>query len=74
MVVSCVKIITTNPPSHGDSHGCPFKHFGKENLQSMLQSHGLNDQGTREVMELVKGGHYQVACTKYYEITRGNTE
>lgn len=66
-----MKIITTSAPSTGDHHGCPFKHFGKDNLQNMLYSHGLNDQGVRDVLELAKNGHYQVACTKYFEITNG---
>ena len=66
-----MKIITTNAPSSGDHHGCPFKHFGRDNLQSMLVHHGLNESNVRDVLELTRGGHYQVACTKYFEITRG---
>jgi DNA primase large subunit len=66
-----MRIITSNPPSTGDHHGCPFKHFGKDNLQSMLYKHGLNDKSVRDVVELAKNGHYQVACTKYFEITKG---
>jgi DNA primase large subunit len=68
---SCVKVIMGNGPSHGDNHGCPFKHFSKDNLAAMLRSHGLGDMATRDVVELSKQGHYQVACTKYFEITRG---
>ena len=68
-----MKIITTNPPSSGDQHGCPFKHFGKESLQSMLLSHGLKQENVREITDTVNGHHYQVACTKYFECTRGIT-
>jgi DNA primase large subunit len=69
---SCVKIITTNAPSHGDNHGCPFKHFGRDNLHKMLIRHRLDDAGCQEVLQLAQAGHYQVACTKYFEITRGS--
>lgn len=68
---SCVRIITSNPPSTGDSHGCPFKHFGKDSLHSMLLAHGMTESTSKPVLELAKAGHYQVACTKYFEITRG---
>ena len=34
---SCMKIIMNNPPSAGDHHGCPFRHFNPENLRAKLR-------------------------------------
>lgn len=68
---SCIKIIKSNAPSHGDHHGCPFKHFSRDNLAAMLRTHGLEEDSTSEVVELASKNHFQVACTKYFEITRG---
>jgi DNA primase large subunit len=70
-----MKIITTNAPSHGDHHGCPFKHFGKPALQQYLLSTPgpggrINEGNVNEVLNLVQQGHFQIACTKYYELTR----
>ena len=68
---SCSKIITTNAPGHGDNHGCPFKHFGADSLHHMLLSQNVDAKGCKDILELARGGHFQVACTKYFEITRG---
>src|SRR5690349_14004006 len=78
---SCMKVITGNSPGPNDHHGCPFRHFAPEvlrqRLRSMLPSSMLVlghealeqlDKGLAEVLELVKGTHYQVACTRYFEI------
>jgi len=66
---SCVKIITSNHPSAGDHHGCPFRHFSPENLRSTLRAGQVPEANIQEVLELVKNQHFQVACTRYYEIT-----
>lgn len=60
-------------PGSQDSHGCPYRHFAPENLQtallSMYSSQGLTAADLPEVMNTVKAGHYHVACTRVFEIT-----
>ncbi|KQL59505.1 DNA primase large subunit [Amazona aestiva] len=66
---SCMKIIMSNPPSQGDYHGCPFRHSDPELLKQKLQSYKIPASGITQIMELVKGMHYQLACQKYFELT-----
>jgi DNA primase large subunit len=66
---SCIKIINGDVPSGGEHHGCPFRHFNQENLKTTLRHSGANEGGIHEVLELVKQNHYQIACTRFYEIT-----
>ncbi|NXN88705.1 PRI2 primase, partial [Bombycilla garrulus] len=66
---SCMKIIMSNPPSQGDYHGCPFRHSDPELLKQKLQSYKISPSGIAQVLELVKGMHYQLACQKYFELT-----
>lgn len=81
VMISCMRIITSHAPGSGDNHGCPFKHFSKDALQSLLvtccsqggASSVPSSQQQQEVVELARQGHYQVACTKFYEVTRGKS-
>ncbi|XP_059586679.1 DNA primase large subunit isoform X2 [Alligator mississippiensis] len=66
---SCMKIILSNPPSQGDYHGCPFRHSDPELLKQKLQSYKISSTGISQILELVKGMHYQLACQKYFELT-----
>ncbi|XP_075454227.1 DNA primase large subunit isoform X1 [Ascaphus truei] len=66
---SCMKIIMSNPPSQGDYHGCPFRHSDPELLKQKLQSFKVSSTGIGEILDLVKGMHYQLACQKYFELT-----
>ncbi|XP_044913626.1 DNA primase large subunit isoform X2 [Felis catus] len=66
---SCMKIILTNPPGQGDYHGCPFRHSDPELLKQKLQSYKISPDGISQILDLVKGTHYQVACQKYFEMT-----
>ncbi|ERL85044.1 DNA primase large subunit [Dendroctonus ponderosae] len=63
---SCMKIIMGNV-GPGESHGCPFKHSEPAVLKSKLNEYGVSTDGLTEIMSLVKNGHYQIACTKYFE-------
>ncbi|NXM97185.1 PRI2 primase, partial [Sylvia borin] len=65
----CMKIIMSNPPSQGDYHGCPFRHSDPELLKQKLQSYKISPSGITQILELVKGMHYQLACQKYFELT-----
>ncbi|XP_005100037.1 DNA primase large subunit [Aplysia californica] len=67
----CMKIIMNNPPATGDSHGCPFRHFDTDLLKQRISSQGLTKEGVETVMKYTKGGHCQVACAKYFELTHG---
>ncbi|XP_024286034.1 DNA primase large subunit [Oncorhynchus tshawytscha] len=66
---SCMKVILSNPPSQGDQHGCPFRHSDPELLKQKLQSYKVSPSGISQILELVKGMHYQLACQKYFELT-----
>ncbi|KTF77004.1 hypothetical protein cypCar_00009779 [Cyprinus carpio] len=66
---SCMKVILSNPPSQGDYHGCPFRHSDPELLKQKLQNYKVSPSGTNQILELVKGMHYQLACQKYFELT-----
>uniref|UniRef100_A0A3Q2R4L6 DNA primase large subunit n=1 Tax=Fundulus heteroclitus TaxID=8078 RepID=A0A3Q2R4L6_FUNHE len=66
---SCMKVILSNPPSQGDYHGCPFRHSDPELLKQKLQFYKVSPSGVNQILELVKGMHYQLACQKYFELT-----
>ncbi|XP_074640778.1 DNA primase large subunit-like [Tubulanus polymorphus] len=66
---SCMKIIMSNTPGQGDSHGCPFKHSDAGLLRQRFQAKGISKDGIDDVMAYVKGGHYQLACGRYFEVT-----
>ncbi|XP_068613145.1 DNA primase large subunit-like [Brachionichthys hirsutus] len=66
---SCMKVILSNPPSQGDHHGCPFRHSDPELLKQKLQFYKVSPSGIVQILELVKGMHYQMACQKYFELT-----
>ncbi|EMD38413.1 hypothetical protein CERSUDRAFT_153258 [Gelatoporia subvermispora B] len=70
---SCTQILTADQPGSSDSHGCPYRHFSPDNLQtallSMYSSQGLTAADLPEIMSTVKAGHYHVACTRVFEIT-----
>ncbi|XP_037639232.1 DNA primase large subunit [Sebastes umbrosus] len=71
---SCMKVILSNPPSQGDHHGCPFRHSEPELLKQKLQFYKVSPSGISQIMELVKGMHYQLACQKYFELTHNIEE
>ncbi|XP_076831502.1 DNA primase large subunit [Brachyhypopomus gauderio] len=66
---SCMKVVLSNPPSQGDYHGCPFRHSDPELLKQKLQAYKVGPGGIVEILDLVKGMHYQLACQKYFELT-----
>ena len=64
-----------NQPGPQDCHGCPYRHFGSERLQTALLAsygkQGLGNNDLQEIMSLVKQEHFHVACTKVFEVTHG---
>jgi DNA primase large subunit len=71
---NCVKVITSNEPSAGDHHGCPFKHFSADNLRATLLSRNVSERTIQEILELVRHQHFQIACTRYFEASRKTEE
>ena len=71
----CQRIITQNQPGPQDCHGCPYRHFSGDRLQTALLSsygqQGLSASDLPEIMSAVKQGHFHVACTKVFEVTHG---
>jgi len=67
---SCGKIISGNHPTNADHHGCPFRHFSPENLRSLLRSQKVPEPNIQEMVDLTKDRHFQVACTRFFEVTR----
>uniref|UniRef100_A0A804RKG6 DNA primase large subunit n=1 Tax=Zea mays TaxID=4577 RepID=A0A804RKG6_MAIZE len=67
---SCQNIISATP-GVGDHHGCPFRHFGEENLRAALNKMGVGGHALEEIIDKVKNRHYQLACTLTFETTHG---
>lgn len=66
---NCMKIITSSSPGPGDAHGCPFKHSDAGTLKQRLMDLRISSSGITDIMDLVSKGHYQLACTRYFEVT-----
>ncbi|KAL3671456.1 hypothetical protein V7S43_003378 [Phytophthora oleae] len=71
--LDCEQIISGSAPSHGQYHGCPFKHWGRPVLQEELRRHGLSLQTAMEITQQVSAGNYQSACRSYFEATHPST-
>ncbi|KAF9970591.1 hypothetical protein BGZ73_006695 [Actinomortierella ambigua] len=67
---SCKGIIMGSTPGPGDHHGCPFRHWPAPKLRERLTARGLDEFDQEDVMQFVQGKHYQLACTRYFEVTR----
>lgn len=63
---SCMKIITT-AVGVGDTHGCPFKSLEQSALRHQLTLNGIPINHIQEIVNYASKGHYQIACTKYFE-------
>uniref|UniRef100_H2Z295 DNA primase large subunit n=1 Tax=Ciona savignyi TaxID=51511 RepID=H2Z295_CIOSA len=66
---SCMTIITKNPPSAQDHHGCPFKHTSSDLLRQKLKTYKAPSDSIDEIINLVKAQHFQIACGKYFAAT-----
>ena len=73
---SCQQILLADQPGASDSHGCPYRHFSPDNLQTALlssySSRGLRVEDLPEVMNAVKSGHFHIACTRVFELTHAS--
>lgn len=66
---SCTAIVTGAAPGPLDAHGCPFAHWGRNELQAKLRAEGVSGEQLHEVMQQVEKGHYQLACTTVLRAT-----
>lgn len=66
---ACMKIISQSV-GPGESHGCPFKTFEQNQLTKLLNDNINNAEPgeLREIGELARNKHYQICCTKYFQI------
>jgi len=64
--LNCKAIIMKNQPGPQDPHGCPFKHTSPSLLKQRLKSYNTPSDIIDEIVELVKGQHFQLACQKYF--------
>ncbi|KAI5804524.1 DNA primase large subunit [Geopyxis carbonaria] len=66
---SCQQILTETPPGSGEAHGCPYRHFEKENLLVFLRAEmGVNDaEVLRGVERDVGNKGFHVACNRVFE-------
>ncbi|KAE9093179.1 hypothetical protein PF010_g17582 [Phytophthora fragariae] len=67
--LDCEQIIGGGAPSHGQYHGCPFKHWGRPALQDELRRQGLSLQTTLEITQQASAGHCQSACRAFFDAT-----
>jgi DNA primase large subunit len=69
---SCGKIIGIFA-GQGDRHGCPFRYprlirtQQRDDLEQVLHRMGV-DKDKEDILGKAKEGHYQIACTKCYEV------
>lgn len=65
---SCMRIITA-PVGAADICGCPFKSWDPIDLRSKLTSYGLSASNVQDIASYASKGHYQIACSRYFEVT-----
>ncbi|EJD52936.1 DNA primase, large subunit [Auricularia subglabra TFB-10046 SS5] len=73
--MNCQRIITSAPPGPQEAHGCPFKHFSLENLDTALMANyggcGMTSGAIADINHYVKEKHFHLACTRVFEVTHG---
>ncbi|XP_025421836.1 probable DNA primase large subunit [Sipha flava] len=67
---SCMKIIM-GAVGIDEYHGCPYKHTSSQALKQLLETTNISAQSIQEILNLSQNGHYQIACTKYFEAKHG---
>jgi DNA primase large subunit len=58
---SCIKVIMSTPAT-GEHHGCPYRTFSEDSLRAALRGMRLSAAAVGEVLDKVRGKHYQLAC------------
>lgn len=67
---SCMKVINTAVGSQ-DVCGCPFKLWDPIEMRTKLIGYGLNQVNVQDVISYASKGHFQLACSRYFELTHG---
>ena len=65
---TCMKIISSTPGS-GEHHGCPYNTFSEASLRAQLQQMQITGADQKQVMDLSKNHHYQLACGRVFQLT-----
>ncbi|CAO3660118.1 unnamed protein product [Umbelopsis vinacea] len=47
----------------------PYRHFSEASLEATLAKNNVGTPQTKEIVRLAKDRHYQLACTRYFEVT-----
>jgi DNA primase large subunit len=71
---NCSKIILGNAPATtGDHHGCPYKHYDVDHLDSLLRDIKISNAADRSaIIKLKKSHQYQLACVEQFKIQHPN--
>ncbi|CAI5719074.1 unnamed protein product [Peronospora destructor] len=67
--LDCERIISGSTPSHGQYHGCPFKHWDRVALQDELCRLGLSLHTSMAITQQASMGHCQSACKALFDET-----
>jgi len=70
---SCMKVIMSTPGT-GEHHGCPYRSFSEESLRAALRGMRLSSAAVSDVLDKVKGKHYQLACGVAFAATHNGCE
>jgi DNA primase large subunit len=67
---NCSKIILGNAPgSTSDHHGCPYKHYDVDHIETLLKEVHITNAADRHAIIKLKQSHqYQLACVKQFEV------
>jgi DNA primase large subunit len=65
---SCMRVIMESV-GPGENHGCPYRHSDPELLRSLLVKTGVEGGKLNDILQLVKEGHFQKACSAQFEAT-----
>jgi len=68
---SCAKIINENP-GPGEYHGCPFRQYSESKMRQKLTEKKVRPAGIEEIVKLMNGQHYQLACQRYFSLTHND--
>ncbi|GAB5355302.1 hypothetical protein AAMO2058_000193500 [Amorphochlora amoebiformis] len=67
---SCIKIVRAHA-GNGEYHSCPFKSFDEHHLKAILRKKKISSNGVEEIIKLVKGLNFGVACQRFFAETHG---
>jgi len=66
---TCMKVIGSGGGSGEGSGGCPYKTFSEKSLSAQLSNMKISGADQKQVLDLAKNKHYQLACGKVFQLT-----